>query len=67
LTSPAPPSFILPHRDAAWKIIKERFHAPEQTCDSLAKEPGVAALAQVARRLHAIADEVSHRLATGGE
>jgi len=62
-----PAVFMLPHRDAAWKIIKERLRALEQACLSLAKQAGLEVLAQLAERLHAMGDEVSSRLAMRGE
>ena len=62
-----PAVFTLPHRDAAWKIIKERLRALEQACLSLAKQAGLEVPAQLAERLHAMGDEVSSRLAMRGE
>jgi len=43
-----PAIFLLPHQDAAWKIIKERLDALEQACTSLGKQPGLRALAPLA-------------------
>jgi hypothetical protein len=53
-----PASFLLPHRDAAWKIIKERLDALEQTCASLGKQEGLGALAGLAQKLHSIGQDV---------
>jgi hypothetical protein len=58
-----PATFLLPHRDAAWKIVKERLDALEQTCASLSKEAGLGALAQLADKLHSMGQDVGQRLA----
>jgi hypothetical protein len=57
-----PAVFLLPHRDAAWKIIKERLDALEQTCSSLGKQAGLGALTQLAQELHSIGQEVGEQL-----
>jgi hypothetical protein len=57
-----PSVFLLPHRDAAWKIIKERLDTLEQTCASLSKEAGPGALAQLADKLHSVGQDVGQRL-----
>ena len=57
-----PATFILPHRDPAWKIIKERLDTLEQTCASLSKEPGLGALAPLADKLHSMGQDISQRL-----
>jgi hypothetical protein len=57
-----PSVFLLPHRDAAWKIIKERLDTLEQTCASLSKEAGPGALAQLADKLHSVGRDVGQRL-----
>jgi hypothetical protein len=59
---PRPGIFLLPHRDAAWKIIKERLDTLEQTCASLGKEAGLGALAQLAQNLHSIGQDLSELL-----
>jgi hypothetical protein len=58
-----PAILLLPHRDAAWKIIKERLDALEQTCASLGKQAGLGALAELAQKLHSIGQEVGEQLA----
>jgi hypothetical protein len=58
-----PAIFILPHRDAAWKIISERLDALERTCDDLSKGAGLEALAQLTEQLRAIGRDVAQRLA----
>ena len=57
-----PATFLLPHRDAAWKIIKERLDTLEQTCASLSKEAGLGALAPLADKLHSMGQDVGQRL-----
>ncbi len=57
-----PATFLLPHRDAAWKIIKERLDALEQTCASLSKEAGLGALAPLADKLRSMGEDVGQRL-----
>jgi len=64
---PVEPAFVrLPPDVQSGTVIEDALTAAVagQTCDSLAKEPGVAALTQLAQRLCAIADEVSNQLAT---
>ncbi len=61
-----PAIFLLPHRDAAWKIIKERLDTLAQTCASLGQEAGLGALTQLAEKVHAIADEVHNQLTARG-
>lgn len=51
-------AFVLPHRLAAWKIIKERLDALYSACGSLAGEPGLGGLAELADKLRSMADEV---------
>jgi len=58
-----PAAFILPHRDAAWKIISERLDALERTCDDLSKEAGLEALAPLAAQLRSIGGDVAQRIA----
>ena len=57
-----PAIFLLPHRDAAWKIIKERLDTLEQTCASLGKKAGLGALAELAQKLHSIGQDVGEQL-----
>ncbi len=40
-----PAIFLLPHQDAAWKIIRERLDALEEACASLGSQAGLGALA----------------------
>jgi hypothetical protein len=58
-----PAIVMLPHREAAWKIIKERLDILRETCGSLGKEPGLSALDQLAERLGSMSQDVEQRLA----
>src|SRR5215831_10671010 len=49
-----PATFVLPHQDAAWKIIKERLDALQQACASLGQQAGLGALAPLAGKLHSM-------------
>jgi Ferritin-like len=62
-----PASFLLPHRDAAWKIIKERLDALRQACASLGQQPGLGALIPLAGKLQAMSQDIGkHGSNTGG-
>src|SRR5262245_37413782 len=50
--------FLLPHQDAAWKIIKERLDALEQACAALGKQAGLGALAPLASKLHSMGQDI---------
>src|SRR5215831_1034973 len=51
-------SFLLPHHDAAWKIIKERLDALERACTSLGQQAGLGALAPLAGQLHSMSQDI---------
>src|SRR5215470_12220497 len=53
-----PATFMLPHQDAAWKIIKERLDALQQACASLGQQPGLGALAPLAGQLHSMSQDI---------
>lgn len=53
-----PAIFLLPHQDAAWKIIKERLDALEAACDSLGKQAGLGALAPLASKLRSMSQDI---------
>jgi hypothetical protein len=53
-----PAIFLLPHRDAAWKIIKERLDALDRACTSLGKQAGLGALAPLAGKLHSMSQDI---------
>jgi len=50
---------VLPHQDAAWKIIKERLDALEQTCAALGRRAGLSALAPIADKLHSMSQDIA--------
>ena len=53
-----PGIFLLPHKDAAWKIIKERLDALQQACASLGQQAGLGALAPLAGKLHSMSQDI---------
>ncbi len=53
-----PAIFLLPHQDAAWKIIKERLDALEAACASLGNQAGLSALAPLATKLHSMSQDI---------
>jgi hypothetical protein len=53
-----PAIFLLPHQDAAWKIIKERLDALQQACASLGGQPGLGALAPLADKLETMSQDI---------
>ena len=58
-TSPAPPIFLLPHQDAAWKIINERLDALAQVCASLSQQAGLGALAPLTGQLQSMSQDIA--------
>jgi hypothetical protein len=54
-----PAIFLLPHQDAAWKIIKERLDALLQACASLGQQAGLGALAPLADTLQSMSQDIS--------
>jgi Ferritin-like len=60
-----PTNLLLPHQDAAWKIIKERLDALENVCATLSKQPSLSALAPLAAKLQSMSDDIgTHRSST---
>src|SRR5215467_9546116 len=57
-----PASFLLPHHDAAWKIIKERLDALERACTSLGQQAGLGALAPLAGKLQSMSQDIGARI-----
>ena len=57
-----PAYFVLPHREAAWKIINERLDSLAATCAALAQEPGLAALGDLTATLHTMAGDLGQHL-----
>ena len=54
--------FVLPHCEPAWKIISERLHVLAEACAALAQEPGLAALGDVAAKLHSMTEDIRAHL-----
>jgi Ferritin-like len=53
------PAFsILPHRIAAWRIMRERLASLAVVADGLAEEPGLGALGDIAASLHGFAEDL---------
>ena len=46
-----PAYFVLPHRDAAWRILKERLDVLTETCSALAREPALPGLSGIPEKL----------------
>ena len=62
-----PAIFLLRHRDAAWKIIKERLGALQYACASRSQGAGLSALTPLAVKLQSMSNDVStHGGNTGG-
>ena len=62
-----PSSYLLPHQDAAWKIIKERLDALEQACASLGQQAGLGALTPLASKLQSMSQDIgTHGSKTAG-
>ena len=58
-----PATLVLPHQDAAWKIIKERLDALERTCTALSTRAGLGALAPLADKLHSMGQDIGTHIA----
>ena len=57
-----PAFFVLPHRHAAWIVLRERLETLATDADGLAREPGLDALAGMAKNLHTFAADFGTRL-----
>ena len=57
-----PATFLLPHQDAAWKIIKERLDALQQACASLGQQAGLGALAPLAGKLQSMSQDIGTQI-----
>jgi hypothetical protein len=57
---PARPAiFVLPHQDAAWKIIRDRLEELVETCAALGQQAGLGALAPLAVKLHSMSQDIA--------
>jgi len=54
-----PSIFVLPHQDAAWKIINERLDALEQACAALSQRAGLGALAPLTEQLQSMSQDIA--------
>jgi len=57
-----PAFFVLPHREAAWKIIKERLDSLADECTDLGKDPVLGVLADLGGPLRTMAAEVGNHI-----
>ena len=57
-----PAFFILPHRQSAWMIIRDRLVALSETCTSLAEEPQLTDLAGLGEKVASMAAEFTSHL-----
>ena len=58
-----PAFFVLPHREAAWKILEERFDALAAVATELAADPRLAQLSEVAANLRSFSADVGAQIA----
>ena len=54
-----PAIFLLPHQDAAWKIINERLDALQRACASLSQQAGLSALAPLTEKLQSMSQDIT--------
>jgi hypothetical protein len=54
-----PAIFLLPHQDAAWKVINERLDALQQACASLSQQAGLSALAPLTEKLQSMSQDIA--------
>src|SRR6202165_2722286 len=57
-----PAFFVLPHRDAAWKILRERFETLAKVSLKLADEPGLSGMKQIATNFQGFAGDLDRQL-----
>ena len=57
-----PAFFVLPHREAAWKILKERLDSLADAAADLARDPHLAALSEIAKTLRTFSDDLSRHI-----
>ena len=57
-----PAFFVLPHRDAAWKILRERLNRLGSVADELSHERSLAALGDMAHTMHGFAGDLDVHL-----
>jgi hypothetical protein len=57
-----PAFFALPHREAAWKILRERFETLAEVSLKLAEEPGLSGMKQIATNFEVFASDLRQHL-----
>jgi len=57
-----PAFFVLPHREAAWKILHERLETLAGVCAELAREPGLGVMAELEGNLRGMAGDLDQHL-----
>ena len=57
-----PAFFVLPHREAAWKILTERLDSMADAAAGLASDPHLAALSEIATTLSSFSDDLRRHI-----
>ncbi|HEV2013173.1 MAG TPA: ferritin-like domain-containing protein [Candidatus Dormibacteraeota bacterium] len=57
-----PAFFVLPHRDAAWRIVRERLETLAEVSVKLAEEPGLVGMKEIASNLRGFASDMGRHL-----
>jgi hypothetical protein len=57
-----PAFFVLPHREAAWKILKERLDVLGDACADLARDPQLGALTELTGNLRSMAADIKQHI-----
>jgi Ferritin-like len=57
-----PAFYVLPHREAAWRVLRERLGILTEECTALAAEPGLQELDGLAGKLRSMTDDIGHHL-----
>jgi hypothetical protein len=57
-----PAFFVLPHRDAAWKILRERFETLADVSLKLGEEPGLSGMKGIATNFQGFASDLGRHL-----
>jgi hypothetical protein len=60
-----PSFYVLPHRDAAWRILTERLDELAGRADRLSGTAGLGKLTELAEDLHGMARDVASAAADG--
>jgi hypothetical protein len=57
-----PAFFVLPHRDAAWKILRQRLETLAEVSVTLAEEPGLTGMKSIASNFQGFASDLGRHL-----